>query len=82
MPPIRSCHTSNKSNDQLSQTPGLTGAELTALCQEAALETMREDINAPFIPHAAFVRAAKRTKAQVTFEVLEKFRRWGERQNV
>lgn len=29
------------------QTDGCSGAELTALCQEAALLTMKQDINAP-----------------------------------
>lgn len=31
------------------QTEGCSGAEITALCQEAALLTMKEDIDAPFV---------------------------------
>lgn len=31
------------------QTEGCSGAEITALCQEAALLTMKEDIGAPFV---------------------------------
>lgn len=31
------------------KTEGCTGAEITALCQEAALLTMQKDIDAPFV---------------------------------
>lgn len=31
------------------QTEGCSGAEITALCQEAALLTMKENIDAPFV---------------------------------
>jgi len=31
------------------KTDGCTGAEITALCQEAALLTMQKDIDAPFV---------------------------------
>jgi len=40
----------------LSQTSGCSGAEITAICQEAALIAMREDINAPFVS-SAFLHA-------------------------
>lgn len=32
-----------------AQTEGCSGAEMTALCQEAALLTMKSDIDAPFV---------------------------------
>ena len=31
------------------QTEGCSGADMSALCQEAALLTMKADINAPFV---------------------------------
>lgn len=31
------------------QTEGCSGAEITALCQEAAILTMQQDINAPYV---------------------------------
>ena len=34
-----------------TQTDGCSGAEITALCQEAALLTMRGDMNAPHVSH-------------------------------
>jgi AAA family ATPase len=74
------------------KTDGCSGAELTALCQEAALIAMRVDINVPFvsvrlcrlshaltaiqIPQKAFVTAAKQIKRQITPQVLEEFSRW------
>ncbi|KAH9954933.1 AAA family ATPase [Russula dissimulans] len=57
-------------------TSGCSGAEITAICQEAALIAMREDINAPFVPHRAFVAAAKALKRQITPEMLRNFERW------
>ncbi|KAH9978347.1 P-loop containing nucleoside triphosphate hydrolase protein [Russula compacta] len=57
-------------------TSGCSGAEITAICQEAALITMREDIDAPFVPQRAFVAAAKALKRQITPEMLQKFERW------
>ncbi|TEB27411.1 AAA-domain-containing protein [Coprinellus micaceus] len=57
-------------------TEGCSGAEITSMCQEAALETMRQDINAPCVPHSAFVAAAKSTKTQITPAVLAKFAAW------
>ena len=38
----------------LVQTSGCSGAEITAMCQEAALIAMREDINATFVRATLF----------------------------
>ncbi|KAI9512111.1 AAA family ATPase [Russula earlei] len=57
-------------------TGGCSGAEITAICQEAALIAMREDIDTPFVPQRAFVAAAKALKRQITPELLQKFERW------
>jgi len=57
-------------------TSGCSGAEITAICQEAALIAMREDINVPFVPQRAFVTAAKALKRQITPEMLKRFERW------
>ncbi|KAI9443648.1 AAA family ATPase [Lactarius indigo] len=63
-------------------TSGCSGAEIAAMCQEAALIAMREDINALYVPHHAFVAAAKALKRQITPEVLQKFERWRDEHNV
>ncbi|KAH9978338.1 P-loop containing nucleoside triphosphate hydrolase protein [Russula compacta] len=51
-------------------------AGVTAICEEAALITIREDIDAPFVLRRAFVAAAKALKRQITPEMLQKFERW------
>lgn len=60
---------------------GCSGAEITALCQEAAMLTMRKDMNAPFVPQEAFVTAARTMKRQITPAVLQKFEQWRDRAN-
>jgi len=57
-------------------TEGCSGAEIVALCQEAALLTMKEDIDAPYVPQRAFIAAAQAMKRQITPEVVAKFERW------
>ncbi|VDB92141.1 unnamed protein product [Peniophora sp. CBMAI 1063] len=59
-------------------TDGCTGAEISSLCQEAAMRALREDMQAPYVPHSAFVQAAKQAYAgrQVTPAMLERFAKW------
>lgn len=47
-----SCSGFTEFKTRLSQTSGCSGAEITAICQEAALIAMREDINASFVSPA------------------------------
>ncbi|EPS95567.1 hypothetical protein FOMPIDRAFT_1043545 [Fomitopsis schrenkii] len=63
-------------------TEGCSGAELAALCQEAALHTMKADINAPFVSHGAFIDAAKALKRQITPNVIAKYERWRDQSGV
>ncbi|KAI0691255.1 AAA family ATPase [Cerioporus squamosus] len=68
---------------QIAQmTEGCSGAEMTALCQEAALLTMKADINAPFVPATAFAEAAKNIKKQITPEVIQTYTSWRDRNGV
>ncbi|KAF9263698.1 AAA-domain-containing protein [Marasmius fiardii PR-910] len=57
-------------------TDGCSGAELTALCQEAALLTMQQDLHAPFVPNHAFITAARSIQRQITPAVRQKFEDW------
>ncbi|KAL5489785.1 AFG2 [Sanghuangporus weigelae] len=59
-------------------TEGCSGAELAALCQDAALLTMKGNIDALFVPKSAFIQAAKGVRRQITPEVIAKFERWRE----
>ncbi|KAJ3895510.1 P-loop containing nucleoside triphosphate hydrolase protein [Lentinula edodes] len=77
---IRTKHMKVENNLDISQiatlTEGCSGAEISALCQEAALLTMQKDINAPFVPQAAFIAAAKSIQRQITPAMLQKFQLW------
>ncbi|PFH51085.1 hypothetical protein AMATHDRAFT_143374 [Amanita thiersii Skay4041] len=57
-------------------TEGCSGAEITALCREAAMITMHKNMNAPFVPQEAFEAAARGTRRQITPAVMQKFERW------
>ncbi|KAG2054115.1 AAA-domain-containing protein [Suillus hirtellus] len=59
-----------------AMTEGCSGAEISSLCQEAALLTMQKDINAPFIPQSAFVAAAGAIQRQITPDVIKKYQQW------
>ncbi|KAG2127049.1 P-loop containing nucleoside triphosphate hydrolase protein [Suillus cothurnatus] len=62
-----------------TMTDGCSGAEISSLCQEAALLTMQKDINAPFIPQSAFVAAAGAIQKQITPDVIKKYQQWRDR---
>ncbi|KAM5541224.1 hypothetical protein V8D89_005153 [Ganoderma adspersum] len=69
--------------DQIARmTAGCSGAEIVALCQEAALLTMKADINAPFVPQTAFFEAAKSIKKQITPEVVQTYTAWRDKNGV
>ncbi|KZT12250.1 AAA family ATPase [Laetiporus sulphureus 93-53] len=57
-------------------TEGYSGAEMAALCQEAALLEMKRDINAPHVLYDAFVSAARAMKKQITPEVVARYETW------
>ncbi|KAJ4485921.1 AAA family ATPase [Lentinula aciculospora] len=77
---IRTKHMKVEDNLDIPQiatlTEGCSGAEISALCQEAALLTMQKDIDAPFVPQAAFIAAAKSIQRQITPSMLQKFHLW------
>jgi AAA family ATPase len=62
-----------------AMTDGCSGAEISSLCQEAALLTMQKDINAPFIPQSAFIAAAGAIQKQITPDVIKKYQQWRDR---
>ncbi|KAF8636220.1 hypothetical protein AX17_003706 [Amanita inopinata Kibby_2008] len=61
---------------------GCSGAEITALCQEAAILTMQRDMSAPFVPQEAFMAAARAMQRQITPAIITKFERWKGRAGV
>lgn len=57
-------------------TEGCSGAELTAMCQDAATLAMREDVNAPYVSRQHFEKAAKHVRKGITREMVESYDRW------
>ncbi|CAG8731213.1 13657_t:CDS:2, partial [Acaulospora colombiana] len=53
-------------------TEGCSGAELAAVCQEAAMIAMREDVHAPFVSKEHFLTAARKARRGITLAVIEK----------
>ncbi|KAK9371307.1 P-loop containing nucleoside triphosphate hydrolase protein [Lipomyces kononenkoae] len=59
------------------QTDGCSGAEIVALCQEAGLQAMNEDIDSPCIAQSHFNKALKGLNKSITPEMVrfyEEFR--------
>ena len=59
-------------------TEGYTGADLAALVREAAMITLREDINSRVVSRRHFEEAMKNVRPSVTRHMLEYYKRWME----
>ncbi|KAK9237626.1 P-loop containing nucleoside triphosphate hydrolase protein [Lipomyces kononenkoae] len=53
------------------QTDGCSGAEIVALCQEAGLQAMNEDIDSPCITQSHFHKALKGLNRSITPEMVK-----------
>lgn len=62
-------------DDLAGRTEGFTGADLEDLVRRAGLTAMRRDPEAAVIPRAAFESALSETRASVTSEMEEEYRR-------
>ncbi|HIH90143.1 TPA: AAA family ATPase, partial [Desulfurococcaceae archaeon] len=60
-------------------TEGYTGADLEALCREAGMEAMRENINTTKVSMRHFLNALKRVKPSITPEMLKFYETFMER---
>jgi len=58
------------------QTEGLSGAETVALCREAALNAMRDSLQATAVNHEHFIRARLSIKPRITSEMLAFYRQF------
>ncbi|EJD54273.1 AAA-domain-containing protein [Auricularia subglabra TFB-10046 SS5] len=59
-----------------TMTEGCSGAEIAAMCQDAALRAMGRDINTPFVAQGDFVAAAQAARRGITREMLNEYRDW------
>ncbi|KAJ3105811.1 hypothetical protein HDU97_007455 [Phlyctochytrium planicorne] len=66
--------------DELStKTEGFSGAEMVAICQEAALLAMEEDVQAKEVKRAHFLSAITRTTPRITREMIAFYDDFGQR---
>ncbi|OYT42612.1 MAG: AAA family ATPase [Candidatus Aenigmarchaeota archaeon ex4484_224] len=61
------------------KTEGYTGADIEAVCREAALNAMREDINAKEVKMKHFEEALKKIKPSLSKEIVEYYQKFEER---
>ena len=56
------------------KTEGYVGADIDAVCREAALLALREDINAKEVNKKFFEESLKKVKPSVSKEVMESYK--------
>ncbi|EJU00500.1 transitional endoplasmic reticulum ATPase [Dacryopinax primogenitus] len=69
-------------HDLAVKTTGCSGAEIAALCQEAALAAMKENIDAAFVGIRHFRESIDTARRGITPEVVERFKIWSETSGV
>jgi len=63
--------------EKLTQmTEGCSGAEIVAMCQDAALLAMRRDVHILQVANEDFLEAAKKVRRQITPSVIAKYVQW------
>lgn len=61
--------------DLASKTEGYVGADIEAVCREAAMLTLRKDLNAKDVGMESFEEALKKVRPSITKEIIEAYER-------
>jgi AAA family ATPase len=64
------------------QTEGCSGAEIISICQDAALEAMNEDLEAPFVKGSHLRKSAETVRRRITPEMIDFFESWRDQSGV
>lgn len=65
-------------DDVICKTEGYSGAEITAICREAALAALQEDINAQNVKHKHFTKALETIKPRTSPDLVQYFKKFQE----
>lgn len=58
-------------DDIVAQTEGYSGAEISAICREASLAALQEDINATHVNYDHFVLALRTVKPRISADLVK-----------
>ncbi|XP_028397901.1 ATPase family protein 2 homolog [Dendronephthya gigantea] len=65
-------------DDIIAQTEGYSGAEITAICREAALAALQDDINAMNVKHEHFLQALQTVKPRISSDLVQYYKKFQE----
>jgi len=74
-------HEDVKVDELAAMTEGCSGAEVTSVCQDAALAAMSEDLNIPNVRMVHFAAAARSVRKRITPEVIRAYEVWRDQLN-
>ncbi|KAL1412518.1 AAA+-type ATPase [Vanrija albida] len=69
--------------DELGRiTEGCSGAEVASICQDAALTTMNEDLEAPYVKREHLLHSARTVRRRITPDMIRFFERWRDQSGI
>ncbi|WOO82216.1 AAA family ATPase AFG2 [Vanrija pseudolonga] len=69
--------------DELGRiTEGCSGAEVASICQDAALATMNENLEAPYVTREHLLHSARTVRRRITPDMIRFFERWRDQSGI